>query len=691
MVAVLTVFACHLWGWPSGGFVGVDVFFVISGFLITGNLLRTAETTGTVSFRGFYWNRVRRIVPAATVVLVLTYLASVVVFLPFRSQQVAVDAAFAFAFLSNWWFGYQGTDYFRVAADTVSPIQHYWSLSIEEQFYFVWPALIFLISVVVIRKAWTHTHRMQLAGGVMGVIVAASLGWAIWETSTSPTWAYFNTFSRVWELGVGALLATAVGLLAKIPTAVKPILSWAGLALIAASLFLITDESVGFPAPWGLLPVAGAALVIAAGVGGEPKHQPFLRNPVSEYIGNISYSLYLVHWPSIILLAAIMDPGWRYTTVVLAASFGLAVASYHFVEQPLRRADWTQLRGFTNSVQRGRYHPGRSAGYAAIAAGGLMVVALTAFTMRPIKPPTTPPVLAAPMVDMVETGPQLGPLAAALQGEITGALKAAEWPQFDPSMEMTVTGPITNLEVTGCAQADQTHSDEDCTWGSPTAPTRIVLVGDSIAMSYGGPLRDIALNSGGQIQLHLEVTAGCQFSAEQLANNDEAVVAACPAKKQEAVDYINATKPSVVIISDTYTGKKVAGSEDALTSSEWYDSMYQMVDKFRASTDKVVLLSAPPADKAIAECYGKRSSVPADCVSTVQDEWHKIAKAERDIAEAVDGAWIDSRLWLCNDQGLCPAFVGSTPTKRDRTHLSNAYGEKITPVIAEAFRDAGVF
>jgi peptidoglycan/LPS O-acetylase OafA/YrhL len=218
MVAVLTVFANHLWGWPSGGFVGVDVFFVISGFLITGNLLRDAELRGTVSFRKFYWNRVRRIVPAATVVLVLTYLAATLVFLPFRSHQVGIDALFAFVFLSNWWFAYQGTDYFRAAENSVSPLQHYWSLSIEEQFYFVWPALIFLISLIILRKGWSHAHRMRIAGIVMGAVIVASLGWALYETATSPAWAYFNTFARVWELGVGALLACAVGLFARIPS-----------------------------------------------------------------------------------------------------------------------------------------------------------------------------------------------------------------------------------------------------------------------------------------------------------------------------------------------------------------------------------------------------------------------------------------------------------------------------------------
>ncbi|BBX71544.1 hypothetical protein MPSYJ_50050 [Mycolicibacterium psychrotolerans] len=152
---------------------------------------------------------------------------------------------------------------------------------------------------------------------------------------------------------------------------------------------------------------------------------------------------------------------------------------------------------------------------------------------------------------------------------------------------------------------------------------------------------------------------------------------------------INQTKPAVVFIADSYAQKHLIGGDQDLTTGEWATGMQTIVEKFRRSAEKVVWLSAPPPDKNIAECYGKRSSAPADCISEVQNYWIDMAQAEQDVAAAVEGVWVDSRPWFCKD-ALCPAFVGSTPTKRDTAHLTRAYGEKITPVIAETLRNAGV-
>lgn len=283
-----------------------------------------------------------------------------------------------------------------------------------------------------------------------------------------------------------------------------------------------------------------------------------------------------------------------------------------------------------------------------------------------------------------ESGP--GPLGTALQQQIAVAAKATAWPTLAPPMEEAIGGLTAPTEVIACGDVG-TH-DQNCVWGSPSAPFRMVLVGDSIAVAYGGPLRQIAEGSGGRIQIHTLALSGCQFSADDIFNADPENVAACPGVKAQAIDVINTTKPDVVVISDSYSEKKRVGSDQDLTSVEWARGMQRIVDKFRANTRKIVWLAAPPADQNIATCYGKRGSTPADCLSKVTDQWLDMAQAEQDVARGSGGVWIDSRPWFCSDGG-CPAFVGSTPTKRDTAHLTKAYGEKISPVIAESLRAVG--
>lgn len=682
MVAVLTVFANHLWGHPSGGFVGVDVFFVISGFLITSNLLRSADKpkgrTGVGFFGDFYWKRIRRIMPAATVVLVCTVIASYAVFLPFRAREVGVDSIWAFLFASNWWFGYQGTDYFRAAADTVSPLQHYWSLSIEEQFYFVWPALIFLIGIAITRKAWTHSHRMQIAGIAMFVIVAASLTWAIFETATSPAWAYFNTFGRVWELGVGALLACSVGALTRIPDIARPLLSWAGLMFIGTSLFVISDTSAGFPAPWAILPVAGAALVIAAGVGVEPNFQAFLRNPVSGYIGDVSYSLYLWHWPVIVILGAVMPRDTYFYVTVLALTFALSVASFHYIENPMRYGSWTKTRETIKSVRKREAPMLQPAGAVALF---LIAVAASTYALQPVTRQSTsqPPVLPERVTSAENETPPLGPLATTLQSEIVAALNATEWPVLDPSIEATLAMPATPPGLEQCGGVDIPAPDE-CTWGSPEAPIRVVLVGDSVALMYAGPLRRLALD--GRIQLRVEALAACPFFETNIDDpNNPEESRACPGRKQNAIDVINSSNPDVVVISN---------STHWVPPGQWAGPTRRIIEDFRANAAKVVWIPPPPADKDIDECYGTRASVPADCISQVTSDFASIVSEVGDAVTTVGGVTVESLPWFCHE-GLCPAFAGTTPMKRDRRHLSPAYGEKIAPVVGEAFNFAGIF
>ena len=285
-VAVLIVVLNHLFAWPAGGFVGVDVFFVISGYLITDLMLRERDRTGRVSWIDFYRRRVRRIIPTAVTVLVATVLVSRIIYPAVRARLIRQDAEWSAVFLSNWHFARVKTDYFNHEG-LVSPLQHFWSLAVEEQFYLVWPVVVIAVSALV----WRRASYRRVLGVLIGVVVIADFGYSLQNSRAHATVAYFSTTARAWELGVGALLAVSGRRLTRLSGWSRTPLAWCGLCGIAASLVLIAADST-FPAPWAALPVLSSGAVIAAGVGAPARGLVVLTNPVSQYLGNVSYSLY---------------------------------------------------------------------------------------------------------------------------------------------------------------------------------------------------------------------------------------------------------------------------------------------------------------------------------------------------------------------------------------------------------------
>jgi peptidoglycan/LPS O-acetylase OafA/YrhL len=336
---VLAVVGAHAAGWPRGGFVGVDVFFVISGFLITGLLLREVETTGRVRLARFYLRRARRLLPAAVVVLALTVVAGFLVFNAVVAERTLHDAVWSALFAANWHFAADGTDYFH-ATDAASALQHFWSLSVEEQFYLVWPGVVAL-SLLLLPAAVRGGRRGRLTvAGIAATVVLASALWAASQTVSEPTVAYFSTLTRAWELGAGAVLAAAAPLLARIPRVVGAMMGWVGLAGIVTAFTVIDPAAGGFPAPWAALPVAATALVLAGGVGGDPRHPHLfpVTNPVSVFVGDMSYSLYLWHFPVIVLASVVLAGRDGALWLTLGAIAVLSLATYLIVEQPLRYA-----------------------------------------------------------------------------------------------------------------------------------------------------------------------------------------------------------------------------------------------------------------------------------------------------------------------------------------------------------------
>ncbi len=336
-VAVVSVVAYH--AAPSlapGGYVGVDVFFVISGFLISTIILHE-RAQGSFSLGGFYGRRIKRLFPALIVVLAATWLMGWYFLLPHEFRALGKHIAAGAAYFLNFTLKHE-SGYFDAASDT-KPLLHLWSLAVEEQFYLVWPLLLLLIR-----------ERRHLLIALL-LITTASFASNLHAVGKSPASAFYLPQNRVWELSLGALLAFATlhaaGAKAWLETrlrrthmslaALASLLSGAGLALILGAVFTL-DDHVIYPGAWAVIPTLGAVLVIAAGGGGLVNRLLLSRRGV-VFVGLISYSLYLWHWPLLSFGSILGLAGdWRVTLCLVAIAVGLAVVTYVVVERPCRRA-----------------------------------------------------------------------------------------------------------------------------------------------------------------------------------------------------------------------------------------------------------------------------------------------------------------------------------------------------------------
>ena len=333
-VAVGTVVLYHV-GVPfmPGGFAGVDIFFVISGFLITSLLLREAARDGRISITRFYARRARRLLPAATTVLVVTAVAGWAVLPSSRYADLSTDVVAATLYVVNWALAGRAVDYLAEGSG-VSPLQHFWSLSVEEQYYLAWP-LLMILGLLAARNSRARARRLMF--GAVAVVFVVSLAWSVAHTRSDPAASYFVSTTRVWELAVGSLLAFGTGRLAGWGTRAAQLLGGIGLVLIAASVTLL-DGSTPWPGWAALVPTLGAAAVIAAGCsrgGSTPSGVLGIRPLI--WVGGISYSLYLWHWPLIVLADERWpNHGMAGSVAVVAVAVLLAWLTKRMIEDPVR-------------------------------------------------------------------------------------------------------------------------------------------------------------------------------------------------------------------------------------------------------------------------------------------------------------------------------------------------------------------
>ena len=336
-IAIVSVVAFHV-GVPgmTGGFTGVDIFFVISGYLITGLLLRELAESGRIDLVAFYARRVRRLLPALATMLVVILIATVVL-LPRLGQQqgVARSALAAMGFVANHYFQLTTGGYFDDASE-LQPLLHLWSLSVEEQFYLAWPLVLAMLWRFGFRAGWVGAHRAR-PFAVMLAAVTAGFALSLWMSRVAPSMAFFLTPARAWELGAGALLALVPPM--TIRPAVGTALSCVGVAAMGAGFTLIT-RAAPYPGVVALAPVLGCVFVIAGGSlapAGIVARALGARGPVM--LGRLAYGWYLWHWPMLALARWLRlgDPAAVQDALVAIAALGLAALSYRFVERRFHR------------------------------------------------------------------------------------------------------------------------------------------------------------------------------------------------------------------------------------------------------------------------------------------------------------------------------------------------------------------
>ncbi|WP_019810643.1 acyltransferase family protein [Saccharomonospora halophila] len=640
-VAVALVAVYHIWfGRVSGG---VDVFLLLTGFLITGSLLRMVENHGRVRFGAFWGRLFKRLYPPVGLVL-LAVLGATWLWLPEPRWRGTLGEVLAAAFYAeNWKLAFSAVDYLD-RAELPSPVQHIWSLSIQGQFYVLWAVLIAVAGAVALRL------RTRVRTGVLVVcltVFAGSLAYSVVRTATDQAWAYFDLGARLWEFALGGLLALALPSV-RLPRGLRVLLGWVGLlALIACGALF--DVSTMFPGYVALWPVGAAILVLLAGTTGHPLAvDRFLTARPLAALGGVSYALYLWHWPVLIVYLALTGrsvatlPGGL---LVLALSLGLAVLTRILLEKPV------------NAFTTPRTHPGWAVTVVAVCLTPVLVVSL----------------LWAYRLDTRETITVTAENVADYPG---ARVLDPSFPASSVPERPVVPRPADARDDLPHTYADECHAPLEqtearvCVSGPADADRSIAVVGASRSAHWYPALREIADERGWRV--YNLTKSSCQFSTDTPYTVDGQVYTQCERWRENAMRRLTSLRPDAVLTSSTRALPD--GGERAFPG--FADRWRQLAE---VGIDVLGVRDLPRVPTDGASCVATRE--PDRCVFDPSYE-----HTPTDPARALDGvpdtvALLDLTPRVCPD-GRCPAVIGNVLVYRDTSHLTATYARTLAPALA---------
>lgn len=678
-LAILLVVLFHLFG---GGRVsgGIDVFLAISGFLFTGMLVREAATTGRIAPVPYLGRLARRLLPAMVVVVAAVTALGLLVLPSGRHIALLREAAASVLYVENWELIASQLEYEAAGAST-SAFQHIWSLSVQGQFYLLWP-LLTVLTVVAARRLGVRPGRAMMVTTTL--VIAASFPFAVLLHESNQANAYLNTGTRLWELAVGAMLALVGPHV--LPRVVRPVTGWIGVALIV-SCGLVLDGGALFPGPWALWPLAGFVLIMLSEHPARWGVTEVLRLRPFAWVGDISYALYLWHWPLLILWLAhrgAASVGLVEAAGLLAASVLLAQLTLRLVERPATAGLGSRpaLAGIAGAV------------VVAVVAAPSALGATTLQRQVDAELARQERLTQAASKDTV-----LGTKHQPLVMDNPGARVLDEESRVEAREGVTPIPDLTTLEQDQpdyydrpCRQPPEGKGtgrvlvcdDPENPEGSPgweDMPV-VVITGGSHAGQWAPAFHELAAQHGWRVLIVDK--SGCQLTTntgQYPAPRDHLPSASCREWNTGVVDTIDDLDPDLVFtIGTTSLGQPES------TSLGFLDQWQALRDR---ELPVAVVRDSPRIREPLSECLARESD-PSECAtdrtggtgSGLADE----SPFEELAEEVPDVDYIDLSDLYCPD-GTCPAVIGNVVVFRDTSHLSSAYVRTLSRALSLELRE----